>query len=78
MLEGTIKLHGQQGSGKTRLLMAIEEVLSRPEFTDFRIVCKTQQSGSPEQHEVTFAKPSTDPKATPPAVPRLRSNWTGR
>lgn len=78
MLEGTIKLHGQQGSGKTQLIKAIEEVLARPEFTDFRIVCKTQQSGSPEQHEVTFSKPSTDPKAEIQSVPRLRSNWTHR
>lgn len=73
MLEGTIKLHGQQGAGKTRLLQEIGKVLAQPEFKDFRIVCKTQQPGQPEQHEVTFSKPATDPKGK---AARLRSNWS--
>lgn len=68
MLEGTIKLHGQQGAGKTLLLLALEKVLAQPEFSDLRIVCKTQQPGQPAETEVIFTKPVG-------AKAKLRSSW---
>lgn len=71
MLEGTIKLHGEQGCGKTQLLREVEKVLqSGPVLAEapLRIVCKTQLPGQPEQVEVTFIRKAPGAK--------LQANWS--
>lgn len=71
MLEGTIKLHGEAGCGKTQLLQAVERTLrEHPVLGDvpLRLVCRVQQPGSPEEVEVTFRRDA--PKG------KLQSNWS--
>jgi tRNA A37 threonylcarbamoyladenosine biosynthesis protein TsaE len=70
VLEGTIKLHGEPGAGKTQLLHEVERALNaNPHLANapFRLVCKTQQPGQPEQHEVTFTRKGKGQE--------LRANW---
>lgn len=69
MLEGKIKLHGEQGCGKTELLRAIEELLRQPKFRHFKIVCRTQLPGQPDQVEAVFRKGGQEEK--------LKSTWGG-
>lgn len=70
MLEGTIKLHGEQGCGKTQLLREIEEVLRNPKYANLKITCRTQQPGQPAEVEAVFKKG--------PRGASLNSNWNDR
>ena len=71
MLEGTIKLHGEEGCGKSKVLRFIEQALTNDtelSSKPLRIVCKTQLPGQPESVAVTFTRKAPGDK--------LRANWT--
>lgn len=68
MLEGTIKLHGQAGSGKRLLLTEIEELLRNPKYKELKLTCRVQRPGQPDEVAVVFKKGA---QGAP-----LQSNWS--